>query len=71
MDTLIKTLSSILSTYSTNIIVGENIDWSNMYVLGYNPGYLSWKFVLENGLHQHVIVSTGDTSILDLVQTNR
>ena len=70
MDTLIKTLSSMLSPYSTNI-VGEDIDWSNMNVLGYNPGYLSWKFVLENGLHQHVFVSTGDTSILDLVQTNR
>ena len=64
----------MLSPYGTNTIVGdfnlEDIDWSNMDVLGYNSGQFFSKFVLENGLHQHVFVLTRDTLILGLVLTD-
>ena len=41
-----------------------------MDVLGYHPGHLLSKFLLEIGLHQHVIAPKRDTSILDLVLTD-
>ena len=64
----------MLSPNGKNIIVGhfnlKDIDWSNIDVLGYNPGQLFSKFVLENELHQHVFVPTRNTSIFDLVLTD-
>ena len=41
-----------------------------MDVLDYNPGHLFSKFVLENGLYQHVFVPARDTSTFDLVLAN-
>ena len=71
MDIFIKTLSSVLSPYGTNVIVGNfskiNIRWSNVDVLNYKLEHLLSKFVHENGLHQHVFVPTRDTSSFDLV----